>query len=144
LLRRFHLRGHLARRGPAPARIRRAVPHALLRRDRQRGHAVARAGGPARERAVRLRHAREPGGGPARVREADPPRAGAHPGGAVAVKHAPSPGWSRAGLVGPALEDLLRRTDAAARVQGDPVELVHAYSDPLDVEVAGLLCAALA
>src|SRR5207237_610220 len=50
----------------------------------------------------------------------------------------------RAGLVGPALEELLRRTDAAARVQGDPVELVHAYSDPLDVEVAGLLCAALA
>ena len=60
------------------------------------------------------------------------------------MKHAASPGWSRAGLVGPALEDLLRRTDAAARVQGDPVELVHAYSDPLDVEVAGLLCAALA
>jgi uncharacterized protein (TIGR02757 family) len=60
------------------------------------------------------------------------------------VKQAASLGWNRAGLVGPALEDLLRRTDAAARVQGDPVELVHAYSDPIDVEVAGLLCAALA
>jgi uncharacterized protein (TIGR02757 family) len=52
--------------------------------------------------------------------------------------------WKRAGVVGPALEDLLRRTDAAARRRGDPVELVHRYSDPLDVEVAGLLCAALA
>ena len=42
--------------------------------------------------------------------------------------------WKRAALVGPALEDLLRRTDAAARLRGDPVELVHRYSDPLDVD----------
>ena len=53
-------------------------------------------------------------------------------------------GWKRAPIVRPALEELLRRTDAAARRRGDPVELVHAYSNPLDVEVAGLLCAALA
>jgi uncharacterized protein (TIGR02757 family) len=52
--------------------------------------------------------------------------------------------WKRAAVVGPALRDLLLRTDAAARLRGDPVELVHLYSDPLDVEVAGLLCAALA
>ena len=52
--------------------------------------------------------------------------------------------WKRAEVVGPALERLLRGTDAAARVRNDPVELVHRYSDPLDVEVAGLLCAALA
>jgi uncharacterized protein (TIGR02757 family) len=29
-------------------------------------------------------------------------------------------------------------------MRSDPVELVHRYADPLDVEVAGLLCAALA
>jgi uncharacterized protein (TIGR02757 family) len=29
-------------------------------------------------------------------------------------------------------------------MRGDPVELLHAYADPLDVEMAGLLCAALA
>jgi len=52
--------------------------------------------------------------------------------------------WKRAEVVGPALLDLLRRTDAAERRRNDPVELVHAYSDPLDIEVAGLLCAALA
>lgn len=52
--------------------------------------------------------------------------------------------WKRAALVGPALEDLLRRTDAAARMRGDPVELLHLYTDPLDLEVVGLLCAALA
>jgi uncharacterized protein (TIGR02757 family) len=52
--------------------------------------------------------------------------------------------WKRAGIVGPALEQLLRGTDAAARVRNDPVELVHRYSDPLDIEIAGLLCAALA
>jgi len=52
--------------------------------------------------------------------------------------------WKRAALVGPALQDLLRRTDAAARVRGDPVELLHLYTDPLDLEVVGLLSAALA
>jgi uncharacterized protein (TIGR02757 family) len=52
--------------------------------------------------------------------------------------------WKRAAIVGPALERLLAATDAPERMRGDPVELVHAYADPLDVEVAGLLCAALA
>ncbi|HWE22751.1 MAG TPA: DUF2400 family protein, partial [Myxococcales bacterium] len=52
--------------------------------------------------------------------------------------------WKRADVVGPALEELLRRTDAAERRRNDPVELVHGYSHPLDVEVAALLCAALA
>jgi uncharacterized protein (TIGR02757 family) len=55
-----------------------------------------------------------------------------------------SPIWKRAAIVGPALERLLAETDARERRQGDPVELVHAYRHPLDVEVAGLLCAALA
>ena len=52
--------------------------------------------------------------------------------------------WKRASVVGPALEQLLAGTDARGRRRGDPVELVHAYRDALDVEVAGLLCAALA
>jgi uncharacterized protein (TIGR02757 family) len=52
--------------------------------------------------------------------------------------------WKRAEIVRPALERLLSETDARTRRQGDPVELVHAFRDPLDVEVAGLLCAALA
>jgi uncharacterized protein (TIGR02757 family) len=52
--------------------------------------------------------------------------------------------WKRAAVVQPALEALLARTDAAARVRGDPVELPHRYSDPQDIEVAALLSAALA
>src|SRR5207253_9209039 len=106
--------------------------------DRQRGDALARAGGTARQRPVRLRHAGQPGRGAARLRQADHPRAGAPAGGAGPVI------WKRAAIVQPALEELLRRTDAAERVRGDPVELVHRYSQPLDVEIAGLLCAALA
>ena len=52
--------------------------------------------------------------------------------------------WARAELLRPALEDLLASTDAQARVRGDPVELPHRYSDPRDVEITALLCAALA
>jgi uncharacterized protein (TIGR02757 family) len=52
--------------------------------------------------------------------------------------------WARAGRVGPALERLLAETSAPLRVRADPVELVHRYSDPLDIEIAGLLCASLA
>ena len=52
--------------------------------------------------------------------------------------------WARAGRVGPALERLLAETSAPLRVRSDPVELVHRYTDPLDVEIAGLLSAALA
>lgn len=52
--------------------------------------------------------------------------------------------WKRASQVGPHLLSLLEHTDAAARVRGDPVELPHRYVDPLDVEVAALLSAALA
>src|SRR6267378_5695542 len=52
--------------------------------------------------------------------------------------------WARAELLRPALDALLASTDAAARVRGDPVELPHRYSDPRDVEVTALLCAALA
>ena len=47
-------------------------------------------------------------------------------------------------VVLPALEELLAATDAAARVRGDPVELPHRYSDPLDIEVSALLSASLA
>jgi uncharacterized protein (TIGR02757 family) len=52
--------------------------------------------------------------------------------------------WARAELLRPALEALLASTDAAARIRGDPVELPHRFSDPRDVEVTALLCAALA
>ena len=52
--------------------------------------------------------------------------------------------WARAELLRPALDALLASTDAAARVRGDPVELPHRYTDPRDVEVTALLCAALA
>lgn len=52
--------------------------------------------------------------------------------------------WARAEVLRPALEALLAGTDAAARVRGDPVELPHRYRDPQDIEVAALLCAALA
>jgi len=52
--------------------------------------------------------------------------------------------WARAELLRPALDALLAETDAPARMRGDPVELPHRYSDPRDVEVAALLCAALA
>ena len=52
--------------------------------------------------------------------------------------------WPRAALLRPALDALLARTDAAARLRGDPVELPHRYRDPQDIEVAALLSAALA
>ena len=52
--------------------------------------------------------------------------------------------WPRAARVRPALERLLAETSAPLRMRSDPVELVHRYRDPLDIEVAGLLCAALA
>src|SRR5439155_19745996 len=52
--------------------------------------------------------------------------------------------WKRAELLRPALDALLASTDAPERVQGDPVELPHRYSDPQDIEVAALLSAALA
>jgi uncharacterized protein (TIGR02757 family) len=52
--------------------------------------------------------------------------------------------WARAARVRPALEQLLAETSAPLRMRSDPVELVHRYTDPLDVEIAGLLCAALA
>jgi uncharacterized protein (TIGR02757 family) len=46
--------------------------------------------------------------------------------------------------LGPTLDRLVRSTDAAARRESDPVGLVHAFSRPEDVEVAGLLAALLA
>jgi len=52
--------------------------------------------------------------------------------------------WPRARILRPALDALLAATDAAERVRGDPVELPHRYDDPRDVEIAALLCAALA
>lgn len=47
-------------------------------------------------------------------------------------------------VVRPYFEALLSHRDPAALMRGDPVELPHRYSDPRDVEVAALLCAALA
>ena len=52
--------------------------------------------------------------------------------------------WKRAALLRPALGELLARTDSAARVRGDPVELPHRYRDAQDIEVAALLSASLA
>jgi len=52
--------------------------------------------------------------------------------------------WARAELLRPALDALLLATDAPERMRGDPVELPHQYADARDVEVAALLCAALA
>jgi len=52
--------------------------------------------------------------------------------------------WARADKVGPALEKLLAETSAPLRMRADPVELVHRYTESGDVEIAGLLCAALA
>src|SRR5690606_34350783 len=45
---------------------------------------------------------------------------------------------------GPTLDRLVSSTDAAARRESDPVGLVHAFSRPEDVEVAGLVAALLA
>ena len=52
--------------------------------------------------------------------------------------------WQRSALVGPRLLALLEHTDAPRNIRNDPVELPHRYRDPLDVEVAALLAAALA
>ena len=52
--------------------------------------------------------------------------------------------FARAPIVQPALEALVRGTDAAERVRGDPVELPHRYRKPRDIEVAALLSACLA
>lgn len=52
--------------------------------------------------------------------------------------------FARAGILGPRLFALIDATDTAARIAGDPLEFPHRYSDPLDVEVAALLSAAVA
>jgi uncharacterized protein (TIGR02757 family) len=46
--------------------------------------------------------------------------------------------------LGAKLEQLILSTDAEARRESDPVGLVHAYRDPNDIEVAGLVAALLA
>jgi uncharacterized protein (TIGR02757 family) len=50
----------------------------------------------------------------------------------------------RAHLVKELLDGLRAAHDPAERIPHDPVELVHLYRAPDDVEVAGLLCASLA
>ena len=62
----------------------------------------------------------------------------------LAVLAAPVKRWARSPLVGPRLAALLDETDPLARMAGDPVELVHRYQDPLDIEVAALLSASVA
>jgi uncharacterized protein (TIGR02757 family) len=62
----------------------------------------------------------------------------------LAVLAPPVKRWARSALVGPRLAALLEETDPHARMAGDPVELVHRYQDPLDIEVAALLAAAVA
>ena len=51
---------------------------------------------------------------------------------------------ARAARIKPVLDGFLRSRDWAARVQFDPIEFPGRYRDPRDVEVAGLLGAALA
>lgn len=46
--------------------------------------------------------------------------------------------------LGRALDDNRARTDAAARREADPVGLVHAYADPLEREIVGLLASSFA
>ncbi len=50
----------------------------------------------------------------------------------------------RAERLRPVLDRFLEGADLRARLPHDPVELVHAYDDPADIEVAGLLASALA
>jgi uncharacterized protein (TIGR02757 family) len=52
--------------------------------------------------------------------------------------------FARAAIVKPRLLALIESTNHAARLDGDPLGLVHRYLDPLDREVAGLLSAAVA
>ena len=47
-------------------------------------------------------------------------------------------------VVRPHLEALLAHRDPAALMRSDPIELPHKYTDARDIEVAALLCAALA
>jgi uncharacterized protein (TIGR02757 family) len=47
-------------------------------------------------------------------------------------------------VVRPHLEALIAHRDPAALMRSDPIELPHRYEDPRDIEVAALLCAALA
>jgi uncharacterized protein (TIGR02757 family) len=51
---------------------------------------------------------------------------------------------ARRDAIGRALTDVAARCDVDARRAADPVGLVHAYRDPADVEVAGLVAACLA
>lgn len=50
----------------------------------------------------------------------------------------------RAERLRPLLDGFLAAHDPLQRFPNDPVELVHRYRDPQDIEVAGLLCASLA
>lgn len=50
----------------------------------------------------------------------------------------------RARRLGPVLEEFLSTFDPAAHVARDPVRFVHAYADPADREVAGLVASSLA
>src|SRR5208282_4755244 len=50
----------------------------------------------------------------------------------------------RAERLRPLLDGFLAGHDPFQRFPNDPVELVHRYASPADIEVAGLLCASLA
>ena len=61
----------------------------------------------------------------------------------------PAPGlgpvrFPRASIVGPHLDALLTRLDRRARLDHDPLGLVHRYADPLDREWVGMLASAVA
>jgi uncharacterized protein (TIGR02757 family) len=51
---------------------------------------------------------------------------------------------ARAERLRPLLDAFLAAHDPLQRIPNDPVELVHRYRNPEDVEIAGLLCASLA
>ncbi|HYX91271.1 MAG TPA: DUF2400 family protein, partial [Myxococcaceae bacterium] len=59
-------------------------------------------------------------------------------------RHATIVSAAGAAKLRPRLDAFLERTDVAARIGFDPVELPRRYSDPRDVEVVALLSACLA
>jgi len=54
------------------------------------------------------------------------------------------PAFARADKVRPHLDALLTHASPQQRLQGDPLELVHRYVDPLDQEWVGMLASAVA
>lgn len=87
--------------------------------------------------------------GPRRPRGASPPPGGgaAPPPGSRRARRSPGAprlGPARAARLRTLLDGLAARTDTAARMGFDPVEIPRRYTDPADAEVAGLVASCLA